>query len=106
MALNYINIEFYIDDVVDHNEELREKFNTNNKLTDFKVNDIVMCTYIKTFCTVVGIEKSKIKLQAIDTNDVFEIRPYFLKKVKANKKLLKVLYENTGFKSRGLRNRT
>lgn len=104
MALNHINIEFYIDDVIDHNEELRKKFSTNNKLDDFKVNDIVMCTYIKTFCKVVGIEKSKVKLQAIDTNDVFEIRPSFLKKVKANKKLLKVLYENTGFKSRGLRN--
>lgn len=72
-----------------------QKHLTNNTTKDFKVEDIVKCTYMKGLYRVLGIEDNKITITKIDySGDLEHISPQFLISVNnLDKKWLDVLYE-------------
>ena len=80
-----------------HNKALFDKFNTGNKIKDFKPEDIVKCSFMKGLFKVAGpalFDEDRLSLYPIDyTGEFTNISPEFLRKVEVNDKLIKVLYE-------------
>jgi len=74
-------------------KKLYENFSTGNKTSDFTINDIVKCTYLKGLFRVVccGIYGT-VTLNTLNSKETTCISADFLKKVAANTKTLKVLY--------------
>lgn len=89
----YKGIEQSIEDTINSDPEMHERYFTDCKLQDFNVGDYVKCTYIPGFFEIVEIRNKRVHVKYVteEYKEVLDISPSFLKKVK-NGKWLKVLY--------------
>jgi hypothetical protein len=80
------------------NTDLFLKLDTGSKVGDFEPDDVVQCSYLKGFYKIAGpalYNEKRLAVYPIDYSGEFtNISPEFLKKVKVNDKVLKVLYES------------
>lgn len=84
-----------IEKYIRSNDKFLKQFSTNNRLEDFKEEDIVRCTFAKGLYKVKSLnqEKSKLSLYSIDlSEDFYEISPEFVEKLDLDDKMVKVLY--------------
>ena len=72
-----------------------DKLLTNNTLKDFKVEDIVKCTYMKGLYRVLGHNDGKVIITKVDySGDLEYISPNFLLNINnIDKKWVSVLYD-------------
>ena len=66
----------------------------DNKCIDFDVNDVVQCSYLKGLFEVTGRTLSYVTIVPINNSvQEFNVGPSFLKKVKLNQQVRRILYD-------------
>ncbi len=84
--------EQIVENLVNNDKRLKAKYSTGRKLSNFKVGDIVYCTFIKGLFKVIDKKPKSLVLSNIITfEDNIFIIPEFVDKV--NKDTVKVLYD-------------
>jgi len=86
----------YVNEVMEHliKKTKIAPFDPNKKSVDFKLADIVKCSYIKGLFMVMEIHPNEILIYPFDHEGKKEVvRPGFLEKQNVNKNTMKVLYD-------------
>ncbi len=86
----------YVNEVMEHIIEHTNMagFDPKKKVIDFRLSDIVECTYIKGLFEVVDIYPTQILILPKDHKGEGElVKPGFLRKVNISKDTMKVLYD-------------
>lgn len=82
-----------LENIIRNNKQLYKEYNTGKTIHHFKPEDTIKCSYIKGLYRIVDVYDNKVLAYSVSDKTTELFSPDFLIKVKANKKVMDLLYE-------------